>query len=81
MAEITPGKQTSERRGTLVGHVIALVTALLGVLVSVWGEVPWSAAIVIPISALVSSINQSSYNQSRAQVKAADSLSNGKVES
>jgi len=74
MASITPGKDTSERRGTLIGHAIALVTAILGVLASVWGDVPWIAAIVVPVSALVSSINQSSYNQSRAQVKAADSL-------
>ena len=78
MAELTPGKDTSERRGTLVAHGGNLLTAIVGLLLYFWADAPeWLVGILIGAASLGSNAVQSSYNDARAKAKAGHAIGNG----
>ena len=71
MSDVKDGKKTSERRGALLVHAITTVAAIMSFIAANFADIPWIAQIVVPFSVLASAIVQSSYIQSRTDVKVA----------
>lgn len=80
---VKPGNTTSERNGTLLTHIIAVGTAVAGILVYTLGDkMPeWLLGLMVGLPTLISGAVQANYNTGRAAEKIADKEAGGGSES
>jgi hypothetical protein len=71
----SPGNRTSEFKATLWTQIIAAAIAILGIVTHLWSDAPaWVFAVMEAVAGLTAATSAGSYANSRAKVKAAESI-------